>query len=588
MEKVCDDLLQKWKIDEVEDQTAVKIASFDNFTLKRFWLVGRLLTEKQYNKFHFKQTMKRVWKTREEVIISEWEGSDRFLFAFRSDSGRKLVLRGSPWSFDNALLLLAISDGKTNPVSIPLETQNFWIRVRGLPPCLLSRAMGKFFGSTLGTFVDIDATKGGDCTGSYLNIRVGLDISKPLRRWVKIEVGDDEESKLGLEYENLPFFCLFCGRLAHVSSGCPLAKEGLITEPQYGRWKTLAKNVFCIDPCGQLTGVSFGLTKKKTPWQMKAPEMSITGQVRSRDDLARVEVCSEMDMEVDQPRDDCPLLTKRRRVILGGEGSTPGMHISSELILLPKPIPLPTPSENIQCVLPGTHDPWPSINLSGEVRACQKPGGMGVSMGCPVLNPKHPGTGGTFDCLAGSILNFENPLGHEQPSTNPSPTVGPPVKRTTKKISEARGSATTVAMNGVAKEKNSPLTDNASRSFPEASIVVEIKQIEDTSPKTSETISTSSSVSPSSTTPLEECFSVSPFSAPPIQNSSHNELGGRTLVISSPMGARPINLIEGITTEVCTGIIISPMAVNTSSGSSPGRTPKRLSVMGPVLTHHEP
>lgn len=120
-------------------------------------------------------------------------------------------------------------------------------------------------GNILGSFVEFDSNTTGDGTGTFLRTRVGLDTSKPLRKWINLDIGVDEVSKLRLDYEELPYFFLFCGRLSHISTGCPLAKEGLITEPRYGRWRTLSKHVFNIEPDGQLSGTAFGLIKKKAP-----------------------------------------------------------------------------------------------------------------------------------------------------------------------------------------------------------------------------------------------------------------------------------------------------------------------------------
>lgn len=98
------------------------------------------------------------------------------------------------------MLILACSDGDTIPTSVQLESQNFWIRVRGLPPKLFNKAMGRRIGNMLGVYVDFDPVNTGDCTGNFLRIRVELGLSKPLRRWVRLDLGMVEWSKIQLEY----------------------------------------------------------------------------------------------------------------------------------------------------------------------------------------------------------------------------------------------------------------------------------------------------------------------------------------------------------------------------------------------------
>lgn len=138
-------------------------------------------------------------------------------------------------------------------------------------------------GNIVGKFVDWDPNQCSDCSGSCLKIRVELEIAKPLWRWVHLDLGDGEK-RFHLEYVNLPHFCLYCGRLSHVVSMCQWLKEGLITEHHYGRWKTLVKNVFNIDPDGQLKGISFGLNTLKPPWKGQASDLPQKRMVRKRED----------------------------------------------------------------------------------------------------------------------------------------------------------------------------------------------------------------------------------------------------------------------------------------------------------------
>lgn len=140
----------KWKIEDTEDQAVVKLDDIEQLSIERFWLVGRLLTSKPYNPLSLINKMKNIWKTREEVEISEWNGSDRLLFSFRNNGDRQRVMRGGPWKFDNAMLILAKTDGGSDPTSVQLTSQNIRIRVRGLPPKLLTKAMGKRLGNILG------------------------------------------------------------------------------------------------------------------------------------------------------------------------------------------------------------------------------------------------------------------------------------------------------------------------------------------------------------------------------------------------------------------------------------------------------
>lgn len=125
MDAIVEDLVQKWKIEDSKDLEIVRLEDLDQLSMMRFWLVGRLLTSKPFSASSLLGTMKRIWKTRDEVMTSEWNGSDSLLFYFRTASDRNMVMKGGPWRFNNAMLLLSPSDGKTDPTSVRLESQNF-------------------------------------------------------------------------------------------------------------------------------------------------------------------------------------------------------------------------------------------------------------------------------------------------------------------------------------------------------------------------------------------------------------------------------------------------------------------------------
>ncbi|KAK9938783.1 hypothetical protein M0R45_015504 [Rubus argutus] len=183
--------------------------------------------------------MKRIWKVKGGVVMTQWNDSDRWLFSFKTDFDRCKILEGCPWTFDNALLLLEVMDGRSDPLMILLQVQKFWVRVSGLPLTFQSSEFGERIGSKLGSVHRVIGRQEGDSAGRFLRIRVGFNIHRPLHRWVLFQPNQIvAASKYQLEYENLPYFCLYCGRLSHVCSGCQLHKVGKVVEKQYGRWKT--------------------------------------------------------------------------------------------------------------------------------------------------------------------------------------------------------------------------------------------------------------------------------------------------------------------------------------------------------------
>lgn len=84
------------------------------------------------------------------------EDSKCLLFSFKFGFDRIKVLRGSPWTFDQAFLLLTSTDGCVDPLLIALVQQELWIRVRCIPPIFLIPAIGEKIENFLASFVMIE------------------------------------------------------------------------------------------------------------------------------------------------------------------------------------------------------------------------------------------------------------------------------------------------------------------------------------------------------------------------------------------------------------------------------------------------
>ncbi|XP_061996601.1 uncharacterized protein LOC133714499 [Rosa rugosa] len=236
MEEVVGEFSRRLAIQDDEDLEVITVDDPTSLIAERFWLVGKVLTGKKVNVESFRRIIRKIWLTKEEFSILEWENSERFVFSFKTEGDRRRVLQGSPWSFDNSLLVLVPTDGMIDPGAIPLTHQEFWIRVKGLPPALLTDKMGRKIGSSIGRFVMTDPTVFGDGSGSFLRLRIELKLAEPLRKGLRLQFDpqDAQLNKVVFEYEHLPHFCLFCGHLDHVGFNCQTRIDGVVTEEKYG------------------------------------------------------------------------------------------------------------------------------------------------------------------------------------------------------------------------------------------------------------------------------------------------------------------------------------------------------------------
>ena len=55
-----------------------------------------------------------------------------------------------------------------------------------------------------------------------MRVRVQIDITKPLCRGQKITMADNTERCVAFQYERLPNFCYWCGKVSHGEKDCPV------------------------------------------------------------------------------------------------------------------------------------------------------------------------------------------------------------------------------------------------------------------------------------------------------------------------------------------------------------------------------
>ncbi|KAL0405609.1 UNVERIFIED_CONTAM: hypothetical protein Slati_3874800 [Sesamum latifolium] len=104
----------------------------------------------------------------------------------------------------------------------------------------MSQNIAEFICNQLGQFRDVELDNGGQFWGSSLQIRVGLNVNKPLRRVLKLHMVTGTESTISFTYERLPNFCYWCGHMGHIMKFCECQYELGFDEKQdplpFGPW----------------------------------------------------------------------------------------------------------------------------------------------------------------------------------------------------------------------------------------------------------------------------------------------------------------------------------------------------------------
>ncbi|TXG50932.1 hypothetical protein EZV62_023456 [Acer yangbiense] len=159
-----------------------------------------------------KSKQEKLWSVRETLKDSVGKKIDLCLVG---KGDRFQVLSGGPWVFDNSLLVLEKSSGLGNVASLAFNRVAFWIQIPNAPLMCMTKEMGEFIGQLIGDLKDIDVGSTWECFGKYMRLRVELDVSKPLKRFLRLELEKGKESISLLRYEKLPEYCYHCAIVGH-------------------------------------------------------------------------------------------------------------------------------------------------------------------------------------------------------------------------------------------------------------------------------------------------------------------------------------------------------------------------------------
>lgn len=154
------------------------------------------------------------WSPKAKVTIVDLD-DNLFSFSFDNNQERAMVLKGGPWLYDGALLVMAEADTLAHPVRITLHDQEFWIQVKGLPLAYMTQHIGQFIGNQIGEHVLTDQSRKGDVQERILRIRVVIDITKPLCRNLLLFIEGSMVS-IDLRYEKILITCFLCGLIGHM------------------------------------------------------------------------------------------------------------------------------------------------------------------------------------------------------------------------------------------------------------------------------------------------------------------------------------------------------------------------------------
>ncbi|MFQ6655135.1 hypothetical protein Gotur_025827 [Gossypium turneri] len=136
-----EDAMANLKLLDDEEEVIHEVTGEESFIFQ-FCLVGRCLTDSVVHFSSLRNTMADLWHPIGGICITE-AGEKRYLFQFFNVIDFDRVKAGTPWFFNNHLLILETIPKGVNLAIIDLKFTEFWLQVHDLPPGSMNESMAK-------------------------------------------------------------------------------------------------------------------------------------------------------------------------------------------------------------------------------------------------------------------------------------------------------------------------------------------------------------------------------------------------------------------------------------------------------------
>ncbi|XP_019160778.1 PREDICTED: uncharacterized protein LOC109157334 [Ipomoea nil] len=202
-----------------------------------YYAVCRIVTNKPVKFLFFQYNIASVWQPVMGVTMKQLQ-PQLFLLRFYHETDLNRIVGDGPWTYEQHLIVLQKIEAGDDPKTVPLNHAELWIQIHSLPAGLRSNAVVSAIGSFLGKLVHTDGKNFGGSLRTYYRVRVLLDVTKPLKKQMKLKKDNDTWVVIDFRYERLSTYCFICEVIGHGDRVCPNIALGfyLKSEKPYGSW----------------------------------------------------------------------------------------------------------------------------------------------------------------------------------------------------------------------------------------------------------------------------------------------------------------------------------------------------------------
>ncbi|KAK2657890.1 hypothetical protein Ddye_010942 [Dipteronia dyeriana] len=203
-----------------------------------------------------------------------------------------MVWSHGPWNFDHCLIILEKPREPGEVSKMEFNRAAFWVQLYNVPLMGMNKQGTRVLTEKIWEVIELP-NESRDCWGKFLCVKVGIDVTKPIIRFLRLWLDDfDTVITIPIKYERLPEFCYGCGLIGYSLCECiniEARKTALENhKPEFGDWLRLTpssrpKGAKQKDN-GQGSSSSGWMQRDNKFSQGKAPWMSLE-IVNERDDF---------------------------------------------------------------------------------------------------------------------------------------------------------------------------------------------------------------------------------------------------------------------------------------------------------------
>ena len=233
-----DDLTKHWSSLSLSEREGSGLRLKREQAVEDFTIAARFFTKRTLNIEAIARTFSPLWRSKNGFSIKN-NGDHTILFSFDNEVEVDKILSTEPWCFDKHIMALSKIRKESSLVECNFNNVSFWVQVYDIPLRYRNKEVAEQICETLGVIQHPRDPYDWD-GGSFIRVRVSIDISLPLCRGRLITMDDNNEHWVSFKYERLPNLCYWCGRLTHIDKDCEkwFESEGSLQpdDQQFGAW----------------------------------------------------------------------------------------------------------------------------------------------------------------------------------------------------------------------------------------------------------------------------------------------------------------------------------------------------------------